>query len=232
MPDGLAEHRGDDAIGRPLQQLAGKAAADAVAHVKEFADAEMVHQPELVVGEGVPRVLDRDRTGRLAAIGVALVHRDAAEIVLEFFHRVDHRGRPIADPRVQAAAGGDQQWEAGAGLLVADADVAFLVKRHGSFSFPRVVICTRVLTGRMRVYGFKPKPAEFPQAFRSSGGLSRLPELRSLRSPEFPWPPCFTDAIAAIGVIVSLGFLREPTYRIRIWDEVGGGAPPLIADQI
>ncbi len=39
-------------------------------------------------------------------------------------------------------------------------------------------------------------------------------------------------AIAAIGVVVSLGFLREPTHRIRIWDEVGGGAPPLVADQI
>jgi MFS family permease len=39
-------------------------------------------------------------------------------------------------------------------------------------------------------------------------------------------------AIAAIGIVVSLGFLREPTHRIRIWDEVGGGAPPLVADQI
>lgn len=39
-------------------------------------------------------------------------------------------------------------------------------------------------------------------------------------------------AIAAIGVVVSLGFLREPTHRIRIWDEVGGGALPLVADQI
>ena len=39
-------------------------------------------------------------------------------------------------------------------------------------------------------------------------------------------------AIAAIGVVVSLGFLGEPTHRIRIWDEVGGGAPPLVADQI
>jgi MFS family permease len=38
-------------------------------------------------------------------------------------------------------------------------------------------------------------------------------------------------AIAAIGVIVSLTFLREPTHRIRIWDEVGGGAPPLVPDQ-
>ena len=38
-------------------------------------------------------------------------------------------------------------------------------------------------------------------------------------------------AIAAIGVVVSLTFIREPTHRIRIWDEVGGGAPPLVPDQ-
>jgi hypothetical protein len=78
MADALAE--GDDPVGGPLQQLPGKAAADAVAHIEEFADPEVVHQPELV-------------------IGIALVHRDAAEVVLELFHRVDHRGRPVADAR-------------------------------------------------------------------------------------------------------------------------------------
>ena len=41
----------------------------------------------------------------------------------------------------------------------------------------------------------------------------------------------FRWAIAAIGVIVSLAFIREPTHTIRIWDEVGGGAPPLVPDQ-
>ena len=38
-------------------------------------------------------------------------------------------------------------------------------------------------------------------------------------------------AIAAIGIVVSLAFIRGPTHRIRIWDEVGGGAPPLVPDQ-
>jgi hypothetical protein len=38
-------------------------------------------------------------------------------------------------------------------------------------------------------------------------------------------------AVAAIGVIVSLALIREPTHRIRIWDEVGGGAPLLVPDQ-
>ena len=36
--------------------------------------------------------------------------------------------------------------------------------------------------------------------------------------------------IAGIGVVVSLGFLREPYHRVKIWDQVGG-APPLVPDQ-
>jgi MFS family permease len=37
--------------------------------------------------------------------------------------------------------------------------------------------------------------------------------------------------IAALGVIVSLAGIKNQTQHIRIWDEVGGGAPPLVADQ-
>src|SRR5438105_8517128 len=132
MADALAEHGGDDAVGRPLHKLPSKAAADAVAHIKEFADAEVVHQPELVVGKRIRRVIDLHGTAGFAAIGIALVHRDAAEVVLELFHRVDHRGRPVADARIEAATGSDQQREAGAGLLVANADVALLKEWHGS----------------------------------------------------------------------------------------------------
>ena len=51
-----------------------------------------------------------------------------AEVVLELLHDVDHRGRPVADARVQAAAGRRQQREAGADLVVADADIALLVE--------------------------------------------------------------------------------------------------------
>jgi MFS family permease len=36
--------------------------------------------------------------------------------------------------------------------------------------------------------------------------------------------------VAAVGVVVSLAAVREPTHKIRIWDEVGG-APPLVPDQ-
>ena len=60
MPDRLAEHAGHDALGGPLHELEGKRAADAVAHEEELPDAEVIHQPELVVGEGAPGVVDWD----------------------------------------------------------------------------------------------------------------------------------------------------------------------------
>src|SRR5690348_13444991 len=88
MTDGLAEDGGNDTVGSPLHQLPGKATADAVAHVKEFADTEVIHQPDLVVGERIPWVIDRHGAGRLAAVSVALVHGDAAEVVLECLHCV------------------------------------------------------------------------------------------------------------------------------------------------
>ena len=97
VPDALTKHSGDDTLGRAFEELPGKTAANAVAHIKELADAQVVHQPELIVGESVPRIVNRHRARRFAAIGVALVHRDAMEVVLEGLHRVEHGGRPIAD---------------------------------------------------------------------------------------------------------------------------------------
>ena len=128
MPDRLAEHPGNNAIGRPLHQLQRKRSADAVAEKEELANAEVVHQPQLIVGKGIPGVIDRDWTGGIATCGIALVHRDAMEIVLELLHRVDDRVLPIADPRVQAAAGRNEQRKAGPDLLVTDVDVALLVE--------------------------------------------------------------------------------------------------------
>ncbi len=37
--------------------------------------------------------------------------------------------------------------------------------------------------------------------------------------------------IAALGVVVSLAGIKSQTQHIKIWDEVGGGAPPLVPDQ-
>ena len=63
MADGLAKDSGEDAIGRPLQQLPSEAPADAVAHEEEFADAKVIHQPKLVIGERIPRIIDRHGAG-------------------------------------------------------------------------------------------------------------------------------------------------------------------------
>src|SRR4029077_1278068 len=191
VPDGLTKHSGDDTLGRTFEKLPGKTAADAVAHVKELADAQMVHQPELIVCEGVPRIVNRHRARRLAAIGVALVHRDAMEVVLKGLHRVEHGGRPIADLRVQAAPGGDQQWEAGACFLVADANVTFFVERHGSFSLHSVMLADgipRPPGSRARSSSGNRRRAARTRAPVSSISFSAMITLR------FFWPRSFGAA--------------------------------------
>jgi hypothetical protein len=57
----------------------------------------VIHHPELVVGERAPRIVDRDWAGGLAARGVALIHGDDAEVVLELIRDIDHRTRPHRD---------------------------------------------------------------------------------------------------------------------------------------
>ena len=76
---------------RPLQQVPDERAADAEAEHHELLDAQVVHQPELVVGIGVPRPVDLERARGLAAIGVAQVRRDAAVLVLELLERIERR---------------------------------------------------------------------------------------------------------------------------------------------
>src|SRR5262249_26117828 len=160
--------------------------------IKELADAQVVHQPELIVGESVPRIVNRHRARGLAAIGVALVHRDATEVVLEGLHRVEHGGRPIADLRVQAAPGSDQPWEAGSCLLEADANVTFFVKRHDSFSLHRVMLAagsSRAPPSRARFSsGNRPGAARtragFPTAARARRRSSPAPS--SSQSPPAP----------------------------------------------
>src|SRR5512145_1828995 len=86
----------------------------------------------MVVGIGVPRPIDLERPGGLAARRVAQVGRDTAVLVLEFRDRVERRPvRHEADGRVLAPAGKDEQREARAGLLVVNADMTILVERHG-----------------------------------------------------------------------------------------------------
>src|SRR3954451_5117824 len=97
MPNRLHQNASGHAIGSTFHELHGEAAADAVAHEKELLDPKVVHQAELVIGERAPRVTCRDGATGLTAVRVALIHRDAAELVLENLHRVENGGGPVAD---------------------------------------------------------------------------------------------------------------------------------------
>jgi hypothetical protein len=147
---GLCQHSRDDALGRLPQQVPDEGAADAEAQHHELRDAQVIHEPEVVVGVGIPRAIDCERAGGLAAIGVAQIRRDHAMLALEFLHWVEGVVREARDRGVQPAAGDDQQREAGADLLIVDADVAFLIKWHDSLSWHSVMFRVRSRIGQTR----------------------------------------------------------------------------------
>jgi len=101
----LAEDARYDSFGRTFHELERKWTTDAEAHEEELPNAEVIHKTQLVGGERTPRVIYRDGAAGLAAVRVALVHRDAAKVVLELLHCVEHLVRPVADQGVQPAAG-------------------------------------------------------------------------------------------------------------------------------
>src|ERR1700676_67971 len=99
----------------------------------------MIHQSELVVGVGIPRPVDLDRAGGLAAGGVAQVRCDAAILSLELLNGVE--GRVAGEEGyggVQSPAGKQHQREAGPGLLIVDTNGAFFVELASS-SFARLL---------------------------------------------------------------------------------------------
>jgi hypothetical protein len=68
------QHRGrDHALRGPPDQVVDHRTADAEAHDQELPDAQVVHQPELVVGVGVPGPVDLQRAAGLPGVGVAQV---------------------------------------------------------------------------------------------------------------------------------------------------------------
>src|SRR5678816_3482976 len=135
-------HRGGhDALRRSPDQVVDHGPADAEAHHQELPDAQVVHQPELVVGVGVPGAIDLQRASGLAGIRIAQVGADAAEVALVPLHGVEGRGGlPGREGRVEAPAGDEEQGKAGADLPVVDADGASLVERHGDSPPPRVAV--------------------------------------------------------------------------------------------
>src|SRR6478736_4471615 len=76
----------------------------------------------MVVGVCIPRPVDLERAGGVAATGVAQVRRDAAVLPLELLDRIKRRTAGEAgDRRVQSSAGNEQKRKAGTGLLEVDA---------------------------------------------------------------------------------------------------------------
>src|ERR1700693_1964972 len=93
----------------------------------------MIHQADLVVGVGIPRPVNLDGTGGLAAGGIAQVRRDAAILSLELLNGVE--GRVAAEEGyggVQSPAGKQHQRETGPGLLIVDTNGAFFVELASS----------------------------------------------------------------------------------------------------
>src|SRR6266704_2466304 len=94
----------------------------------------------MIFGICIPRPVDLERAGGLAAIGVAQVREDAAVLSLELLDRIKGPATEQAgDRRVQSPAGDEQQREAGTDLLIVDANGAFFVERHGSSSLPSLL---------------------------------------------------------------------------------------------
>src|SRR6266850_5040297 len=63
---GLHHRGGHHALRSPLDEVVDHGPADAEAHDQELPDAEVVHQPELVVGVGVPGAVDLQGAAGLA----------------------------------------------------------------------------------------------------------------------------------------------------------------------
>src|ERR1700730_1022395 len=104
----------------------------------------MIHQTEMVIGVGFPRPLDLDRTGGLAAWGVAQVRCDEAILSLELLNGVEGRvAGEEGNGGVQSPAGKQHQREAGPSLLIVDANGTFLVELPSSFFARLLSKCIR-----------------------------------------------------------------------------------------
>src|ERR1700704_5422491 len=90
----------------------------------------------MVVSMGIPRPVDLKRASGLTPIRIAQVHKYAAVLVLELFDWIERAGDQTVHPRIQCAAGDEQERKARTGLRIADSRGAFFVKAHGGASWP------------------------------------------------------------------------------------------------
>ena len=84
----------DHALGRPLQHVPDKGAADAKPKHHELVDPPVIHQAKLVVGIRVPWPVNLHWTRRFAADRVPQVHRNATVFVGELMHCQRPNGIP------------------------------------------------------------------------------------------------------------------------------------------
>jgi len=118
-PDRLRQHGAGDALRLSLEHVQDERPADALTVEMAPVDAEVVEEGDVIGGVAVPAVLRGDRGAGLAA-GVALIHRDHAEVRRPLGGGVDRRGglAPHLDHRLQARGREGEDGEALAELLV------------------------------------------------------------------------------------------------------------------
>ena len=127
----MRQNRGDDPVRRPADQVPDQRTTDAETSHHEFIDSQMVHQGELVVGEGVPGFLDLQWARRAATIGVAGVERDAAMGIGKLDKRIERSG--VAQHlyfAVQSATRNNEHRKAGARLFIANTNRTVFENRH------------------------------------------------------------------------------------------------------
>jgi len=153
--DRVLQHRGGDAIRILLDRLEAVAAADAAAHHEELAEAQVIHQGEMVAGQRVPAVVGLDVGDRSA--GVALVHGNDGELVGQSLARI-HPGiavgiggrgaAPHLHLRLQPTRCVEQDRETRAMDLVVNLGVGALQHRHGDSPFAQPIRrCEKQATG-------------------------------------------------------------------------------------
>ena len=88
----------------------------------------MIEQRDVVGRVGLPSVGGGDRRARLA--GVALIHRDDAEIIGEFDRGIERALMPELDAGAHSARRKQQDWVAGTELLEVEGNITALENRH------------------------------------------------------------------------------------------------------
>ena len=129
---GLHQGRRDDAVRGPPQQVVDHRPADTEANNPALFDAQVVQQPKLVVGVSIPGAVYLQWPGGLAAVGIAKVCGDNAEVVPVGIHGVEgHRRIQRGNAGIESAARNDHQWKSRTGFFVVDTGGASFVERHG-----------------------------------------------------------------------------------------------------